>query len=171
MSESFHLERPEHFTTGAVGEPGARTFYLQAAQDGHLVSIKCEKEQVRVLSEYLTEVLADLPEVPAAAVLSRDLVDPVVAEWTAGSMGVAYDADLDRIVLVVEELLLVEDPDAPPPDGATLRLHLERAQVQAFVVRAIELVTAGRPICPLCGQPIDPSGHACPRTNGHSTAH
>ncbi len=163
MSESFELGQPEHFTAGAIGEPGARTFFLQAAEGGVLVSIKCEKEQVGVLAEYLSGILEDLPALGEHGTVAGDLVLPVTAEWAAGSIGVAYDEDADRVVLVIEELV----GDDVDDDAATFRVRLRRDQVDAFIRLSRQLVEAGRPTCPLCGQPMDPDGHACPRSNGH----
>lgn len=169
MSESFELEQPNLFTAGAVGEPGQRTFFLQAGEPGQVVSVKCEKEQVGVLAEYLGQVLEDLPAVTDPVPDDLELVEPAMAEWVAGTMGVAYDETSDRVVLLIEELH--EDEDTDNDDAlsspASLRLNLSRAQVVAFIGRARSLVEAGRPPCPLCGRPLDPEGHVCPRTNGH----
>jgi len=171
MSESFDLEEPDHFTAGAIGEPGARTFFLQVGEGGQVLSFKCEKEQVGALGEYLAQVLADLPTVTGGPPVDLALREPAMSEWVAGTIGVAYDESLDRIVLMVEEAIFVDpgqDPEPEPTeDTATLRLRLTRAQVAAYIQRARQLMEGGRPNCPLCGHPMDPDGHACPRTNGH----
>ena len=175
MSESFELEGPDHFTAGALGEPGARTFFLQTAEGGRVLSFKCEKEQVGALGEYLAQVLADLPEVTEGPPVDLALREPVMSEWVAGTIGVAYDEPSDRIVLMIEEASFSDAPGGEPGDElgaveeepATLRLRLTRAQVAAYVQRARQLIEGGRPSCPLCGYPMDPDGHACPRTNGH----
>lgn len=155
-------EDPEVFTAGAVGDPGQRTFYLQAREGDDTTSVKLEKQQVMALAEYLGGLLHDLPapaEVPAAP----ELVDPVVADWTVGTIGVAYDNDRDRIVIVAEELPLDEDDDES--SGATMRVAATRSQVRALIDRAEGLMAGGRPPCRLCGAPMDPTGHACPRAN------
>ncbi len=165
MSSSFRFDEPEVFTAGALGEPGARTFFFQVAEAGQVVSLKCEKQQVAALAQYLAELLADLPPVaPALSPAQLGLVEPVLAEWIAGSMGVAYDEDDDRFVVVVDELV---DEEEPPEAPGVARFRLTPAQVAAFVPFAEELVGQGRPLRPLCGRPMDPAGHACPRTNGH----
>ncbi len=168
MSESFELDEPDHFTAGALGRPGSRTFFLQAGDAGRTLSFKCEKEQVGALGEYLGQVLADLPAVEDGPPVDLALREPVMSEWIAGSIGVAYDEAADRVVLMIEEAVLV-DPEAPDeaPEPATLRLRLTRPQVAAFARRAEQLMAGGRPPCPLCGNPMSPEGHACPRTNGH----
>lgn len=164
MSSSFRFDEPEAFTAGTVGEPGARTFFLQVVEAGQVVSLKCEKQQVAALAQYLAELLADLPPVgPGVAKVPPALVEPVLAEWVAGSMGVAWDDDDERFVIVVDELV-PDDSDEPP---AVARFRVTAAQVAAFVPHATELVGRGRPLCPLCGHPMDPGGHACPRSNGH----
>ncbi len=171
MSASFDFDEVDRFTAGAVGEPGRRVFYLQAVAQGTVVSCKCEKQQVAALAEYLSGVLADLP--PAEGSSAGELVEPVLAEWTAGTMAVAYDENADRIVLVVEEL--VPEPEgeaegagdaAGDEDTGRLRVRLTRGQVAAFIAFVPNLVSAGRPACDLCGRPKG-ADHSCPRTNGH----
>jgi uncharacterized repeat protein (TIGR03847 family) len=167
MSEraSFDLADPMVFTAGAVGPPGQRVFYLQAQGDGIVVTLKCEKQQVGALADYLAGLLADLPTVDDAAVPTLlDLVEPLVPEWVVGTLAVAWDEGNDRMVLVAEELLTEEEQEAAI-ETARARFLITRAQVAAFVERARELVAGGRPPCPLCGGPLDPEGHACPRLN------
>ena len=174
-SPSFELPRPERFTAGTVGEPGRRVFFLQAQDGGQVVSLKCEKQQVGALAEHLAILLADLPVAAEDEVVSADVdfVEPPAAEWAVGRMGVAWDEVDDRLVLQCEELVpetgdeeldeIVEALAGESP--ATARFRLTRAQVAAFVEVARDLVSAGRPPCYLCGGPIDPLGHACPRLN------
>ena len=152
---------PAGFTAGTIGPPGRRVFYLQAQDAGVVSSVRLEKQQVAALAEYLAGMLHDLPA-PSPVTPAPDLVEPVVAEWTVGNIGVAYDNDLDRIVIVAEELVPDEVDDE---DGARLRVILTRAQVRAFIEKAGELMAGGRPPCRLCGAPMDPAGHACPRAN------
>ena len=162
MSSSFELSEVEHLTTGTVGPPGQRVFYLQARSQGQLVTLKLEKGQVAALSAYLAALLADLP-VMEDEERDMSLVEPVVAEWVVGSMGVSYSQETDRVLLVAEEM--VDEGE----EGATLRLSATRAQMAALSRHGAELVAAGRPPCPLCGQPVDPGGHVCVRLNGHKT--
>lgn len=164
MSDSFDFEAPDHFTCGAVGPSGQRVFYLQARQSPSLVTLKCEKEQLRGLAEYLADLLARLP---AGGEPGRDvaLLPPIEAAWAVASLGVGHDEAGDRIVVVANELPEEEAADEP----ATARFMITRAQAAAFVKRALELMKAGRPICPVCGRGKDPDGHVCPRSNGHVT--
>ncbi|MGH9056484.1 MAG: DUF3090 family protein [Acidimicrobiales bacterium] len=189
MSHSFELPEVDFATVGTVGEPGQRTFYLQARQGGQLVTLKLEKQQVMAMAQFLGEILSDLPapvEVPDDDALA--LAEPVLAEWAVGALQLAYDSTADRIVILAEEIG-VSDADiggegvggedavgigqepapasAEPEDHAVGRLGLSRSQAAGIVRRGWELVSAGRPTCGLCGHPIDPEGHSCPRTNGH----
>lgn len=154
------FEDPDGFTTGAVGQPGQRTFYLQATEGPARTSVKLEKQQVAALAEYLAGLLHDLPP-PDRVPPAPDLEDPGVPDWTVGTIGVAYDNDRDRIVIVADELV-PEDDDEP---GETMRVAVTRAQVRALIERAEELMAGGRPPCRVCGAPMDPEGHACPRAN------
>lgn len=161
MSDSVDLPDVDKLTVGTVGVPGRRTFLLQARQGHRLVTLKLEKSQVAALSTYLSKVLEGLPR-PAALPDDLELEEPVEPEWVVGSMGVSYDDVVDRLVLVAGEA--VADEDEP---GAEARFSVTREQMAAVVVRGAQLVAAGRPSCQLCGYPLDPSGHDCPRTNGH----
>jgi uncharacterized repeat protein (TIGR03847 family) len=169
VSTDFEFEEPDRFTAGAVGPPGQRVFYLQVRQRGAVASLRLEKQQVAALAEYLGGMLADLPTPAGDLPDELSLIEPVVAEWVVGSLAVAYHELDDRFLVVAEELIVTDEEDPPPdpPAGATARLHLTREQVAAFVPHAVELVSGGRPLCPICGRPIDPEGHVCARSNGH----
>ena len=186
MSASFELLAPDYFTTGTIGPPGQRVFYLQGREAGQVVTLKVEKEQIGALAEYVAGLLAKLPD---AGTVNTDLplLEPVDAAWAVGSLGLGYDESGDRLVVVANEAVeqdeeqeeeadgeeaeaqeVEEQPDdAPDADGATARFLITRAQASAFVERARSLLRAGRPICPMCSQPKDPAGHICPRSNGH----
>ena len=188
MSRSFELPDVEWATVGTVGPPGQRTFYLQARQDDQLVTLKLEKQQVAAIAQFLGEILSDLPvpePIPDDEALA--LAEPVLAEWAVGGLQLAYDSGADRIVILAEEVAdqagEADDPDPEEIGGEQIRaeqqpaeaseergvgrLSLTRTQAAAIVRRGWELVNAGRPACALCGHPIDPEGHSCPRTNGH----
>jgi uncharacterized repeat protein (TIGR03847 family) len=171
VSESFQLDRPEHFTAGTVGRPGQRTFYLQAREGTTLITLKCEKEQINALAEYLSGLLARLPGRAEPAGERAELLQPIESSWDVGSLGVGYDGDNDRIVVVANERAAEDEDDeettATPRELASARFAISRAQAAAFVERARSLQKAGRPTCPMCGEPKDPSGHVCPRSNGH----
>jgi uncharacterized repeat protein (TIGR03847 family) len=163
MSDSFDLDAPDHFTAGAVGTPGQRVFYLQARQSRRLLTLKCEKEQVRALGDYLAGLLEKLPAAASAEAGDTALLEPVNPSWTIAALGAGYDRDSERFVLEARELQEEETEEEP----AVARFRITRAQAAAFVERVRELSRAGRQICPACNQPKDPAGHVCPRGNGH----
>ena len=179
MSESFDFEHPDVVVPGAVGRPGSRTFFLQARQGPVTASLKVEKQQVAALCEYLGGILADLPAAgPGSLAAPHTADEPGDLDWIVGRLAVAYEEADDRIVVVAEELLEISEEDlenldlddpavllAAGYDPATARVRLTRAQVAAFIAVGEDLVRAGRPACRLCGQPVDPEGHVCPRLN------
>jgi uncharacterized repeat protein (TIGR03847 family) len=176
MSESYEMSDPDVFTTGTVGEPGHRVFYLQARTGAQVVSLRLEKAQVNALAEYLAELLSDLPTPPHEEIPDQStlvLVEPVIAEWIVGQIGVVFDETRDRMLIRADEVVTVDEEGEALPDvveGGVARFSLTRAQVAAFILRAVTLVEAGRPPCPLCGRPLDPEGHMCIKTNGHKTS-
>jgi uncharacterized repeat protein (TIGR03847 family) len=170
VSSSFDLPDVDRFTAGTVGEPGSRVFYIQAVAGAQVVTLRLEKAQVAAMAQYLADLLVDLPtpspeEIPG----EMDLVEPVVAEWVVGQLGVVYDGDRDRLLLRAHEVgeLDEEGELVPEPDAGVASFSVTRGQVAGFVVRAATLVASGRPPCPLCGRPLDPEGHVCIKTNGH----
>ncbi len=176
MSQSFDFQDPDRVAPGAVGNPGQRIFYLQISEAGRVASLKVEKQQVTALCEYLGGILADLAPLPVGELVAPTApVEPDELEWVVGRLAVAYEEADDRIVIVAEEFVEVDDDDidledpmalvAAGLDPATARFRLTRAQVAAFIAVGNDLVSAGRPECRLCGRPMDPEGHLCPRLN------
>jgi len=190
VSESFELRNVDHFVADAVGPPGQRVFYLQAGQGDRYVTLRLEKQQVAALCEHLAAMMADLPDTEHTIGSTTALRQPVTEAWVVGAMGVAYEHDDDRILLVAEEMVFDSDdtPDDDDPDAgpdidldtdfddlfgesgilggpATARFHVPRSMVEAFVVHGLAVTSAGRPACELCGGPINPDGHICPRLN------
>jgi uncharacterized repeat protein (TIGR03847 family) len=156
----FDLENADRVSVGALGEPGQRVFLLQARRAGLLVTMKIEKQQVAALVEYLARVLPDVPDV--GGLLQPNELEPYVEpDFVVGTLAVSYDEEVDQIVLVAEELV-GEDEAA-----SSARITISREQIAAFAIQGRLLVSAGRPSCPLCGYPLDPRGHVCPKTNGH----
>jgi uncharacterized repeat protein (TIGR03847 family) len=168
MGASFDLGEVDRFLTGAVGEPGRRVFYLQAIRGTQVVSLKLEKQQVALLAEHLSRLLITHPLPAVAPASAGELVEPVLEEWVVGSLMVAINEPDERFVIIAEEVV-VEDPDEDDFDQldepGEARFALTRDQIEVFVELARDLVAAGRPTCRLCGGPMDPEGHACPRWN------
>lgn len=181
MPRTVHaFDPPERFVAGTVGQPGDRTFFLQASARGRTVSVALEKQQVQILAERLEELLENAQrtagaELPTGRVELDDtapLDAPVEEEFRVGAMGLAWDGESERVV--VEALAQVEseaeqvEPLSDGPEGPdALRVRLTATATQAFIRRAQRVVAAGRPPCPLCSLPLDPEGHICPRQNGH----
>ncbi|HEV2086901.1 MAG TPA: DUF3090 domain-containing protein [Cryptosporangiaceae bacterium] len=174
----FAFERPERFVAGTVGEPGDRTFYLQASGSGRTVSVALEKVQVALLAERLAELLDEAhrqlgaevgDEIPPEAVDTEPLQAPVEEEFRVGTLALAWDSD-DATVLIEATAVPPEDTEGeePPEDDLdVLRVRITPTETRAFVARAERIVAAGRPPCPLCGLPLDADGHICPRHNGY----
>jgi uncharacterized repeat protein (TIGR03847 family) len=175
----YNFEKPDRFVAGAIGQPGSRTFHLQAREGERIVSVLLEKVQVALLAERLAQLLAELrergakvPEEPMPAdVDAAPLDEPIEAMFRVGTMAIVWDGDDESIVI---EAAAVREDDAT--DDATgidadaepdvLRVHLDPRRALAFAQRALEVVAAGRPPCPFCGQPLNPEGHVCARRNG-----
>ncbi|MBV9383181.1 MAG: DUF3090 domain-containing protein [Streptosporangiaceae bacterium] len=182
----YSYDPPERFVAGTVGQPGERTFYLQAASGGRVTSVVLEKFQVSLLAERIDELLDEVLRrtggstgVPASAPAAlRDdgpLDLPLTEEFRVGAIALAWDSDGDRVVIEAQEES--DEPVEPlaedvPPDGpGVLRVRISAGAARAFAQRALRLVAAGRPPCPLCGLPLDAGGHICPRQNGHRVSH
>ncbi len=169
VSECFQFPSVDLITVGTLGPKGQRVFYFQCRYDDMLVSFKMEKQQAAALAEYLDRLLTDLglPDDDDSK-LDMDLREPVVEEWVVGSMGIAYDANSDIVVLVLEEVSNddeIEDDD-DLEDPGELHLWLTRHQVAALVERTRMVVAAGRTPCPWCGRPLEPTnGDWCPCHN------
>ena len=170
----FDFDAPERFIADAIGAPGDRAFYLQARQGGALVSVGLEKTQVAALAGRLSELLDAVEglagEVPVGA--SRDdrpLELPAVELFRVGAMALAWDATARRVVIEAQPLGAepdtVEAREAAADGSDLLRVRIEPARARDFVRRAASLVVAGRPTCPFCGQPLEATGHFCPRTS------
>ncbi|GFH66602.1 hypothetical protein Sgou_09270 [Streptomyces gougerotii] len=187
----FLFDPPERFVAGTVGLPGRRTFFLQASSQGRVTSVALEKTQVAALAERMNELLDEVVRrsggnaavpavVPAEVADSAPLDNPVEEEFRVGTMALAWDGEDQRMIVeaqalvelegdsdedlaAAEERLLQDEENGPP----MLRVRLSGAQARAFAKRALDVVNAGRPPCPLCSLPLDPEGHVCPRQNGY----
>ena len=160
MSEGYDLSSPDRITVGTVGPVGDRLFLLQFRQGPVLLTLKIEKQQVAVLADYLARIVKD-QERPGHLPDETSLEEPTEPAWVVGTVGVSFDEAEDRVILVIEERVPEDET------GAIARLSVSREQAAGFAIQATRVVESGRPPCPLCGSPLDPSGHECPRTNGH----
>ncbi len=185
MARVVHsYDDPDRFVAGTVGEPGARTFFLQARAGNRLTSVACEKEQVMALAERLDVMLDEVarrfdrePAGPAGLDDTDPLEQPIEEEFRAGTMTLAWEADAEKVVIEVFAVVAGEQAELEETDPVAAALESEDAEVfivriseeqaRAFARRAVALVASGRPSCPFCGRPIDPEGHICPRANGY----
>jgi uncharacterized repeat protein (TIGR03847 family) len=159
MSEGYDLTA-DRLVVGTVGPVGDRLFLLQCRQGPMLLTLKIEKQQVAVVADLLARIVKGKRR-PGQLPDELPLEEPAEPVWAVGTIGVSYDEVENRIVLVIEELTAEDET------GAIARLSVTSEQAAAFAIQATKLVESGRPPCPLCGSPLDPSGHECPRTNGH----
>ncbi len=161
MSSSFDLPAVDRFVVGTIGMPGDRTFYFQSVVGRDVLSFKCEKAQVAALVNALGQLISELPppDPEPPAFVSLDL--PLLEEWTVGVIGLAYDAEADVVVLVLEEIQ--RTPDAS--DGGKAQFRLNREQIMGITVHGGNLISAGRPLCTNCGAAIDPEGYNCSCNN------
>ncbi|GAA2592194.1 DUF3090 domain-containing protein [Streptomyces axinellae] len=187
----FLYDPPDRFIAGTVGLPGRRTFFLQASAGARTTSVALEKAQVEALAERIDELLDEVVRrsggsAPVPAVASSEVDDtdplesPVEEEFRVGTMALAWDGEGERMVVEAqaivelepdadedladaEERLLQDDENGPP----MLRVRISGSMARSFAKRAMEVVNAGRPPCPLCSLPLDPEGHVCPRQNGY----
>lgn len=177
------FDPPERFVAGTVGPPGGRTFFLQASGGGRLVSVSLEKVQVSVLADRINDVLDAHAEGTATEPLgdgdTGPLATPIEDEFRVDTLALAWDPVRNVVIIECHD----RDPDeADDTDEAdhvddlggsepvvvqSLRVVLTPQQARAFARRCARVVTAGRPSCPFCGQPLDPTGHICPRANGY----
>ncbi|MEI2731126.1 MAG: DUF3090 family protein [Dermatophilaceae bacterium] len=161
----FEFERPERFVAGTVGPPGGRTFFLQARDGRRLVTVSCEKEQLAVLADRLDDLLDEHDPDLAVPVPADEapLETPIDDEFRVTSLSLGWDPTRSVVVLTAEH----EDESGEASGTDAVRLVLSPAQARGFARRTKALVGAGRPPCPFCGGPLDPSGHVCPRSNGY----
>lgn len=172
----FFFDQPRRFVVGTVGEPGERVFFLQAADDHRIISVALEKTQVLVLAERMEQLLDEVGDQGDFQPVEPDtapLESPIDEEFRVAAMGLAYDTDSGLIVVEAQapaespeeaESTLLEDTEDGPD---ALRVRLAHQAALNFVERARRVIAAGRPPCPLCNEPLDPSGHVCPRSNGY----
>jgi uncharacterized repeat protein (TIGR03847 family) len=183
---TFHadFDHVDVLTTGAVGVPGRRTFYLQARANTRSVTLRCEKQQVAAIAQYLRRALKHLPipeGQPPRNMMS--LLEPLDEAFVLGAVALEFDRSGDNFVLHLREFAQPDiddddedddmdddrpfdsDDDDDDQSGGHVRVSLSRAQAMAFCDHTERVVSAGRPDCIYCERPIDPDGHFCPRMN------
>jgi uncharacterized repeat protein (TIGR03847 family) len=174
-AEIIELDDVDGLGTGAVGEPGQRAFYIQARTEATQLTVLVEKEQVALLAAeavaFLDKIADDYPELPFEIPSTQSVLrEPTVPLFRARLIGLGFDPERELVLLELRERADDDDTEEPAVDdtddeGYVARIYATRAQVRAMAARGIEAVAGGRPPCPLCEQPMDPSGHTCPRWN------
>ncbi|HEY9075830.1 MAG TPA: DUF3090 domain-containing protein [Anaerolineaceae bacterium] len=166
------LNPTDRITVDAIGQPGQRVFYIQGRKDEEVITLVAEKIQIQTLAsgieDFLGEISRRFPDLPEATgeydEEAMRIIPPVEPLFRVGELGLAYDSDHDMMVLVAREILAGE---SDPEEASTVRFWCTRSQMLALGHWGLEVASHGRAICPLCGQPIDPEGHFCPKKNGH----
>ena len=165
-----------HITTDAIGQPGQRVFYIQGKTDERIVTVIVEKVQIQTLAlgveDFLTEIQQRYPDLspitPSYDEVLMHIQPPVDPLFRVGELGLAYDADHDLAVLVVREIQNAETQgETEEEESSVVRFWCTRSQLSALGHWGLEVSGRGRPVCPYCGQPMDPTGHFCPKRNGH----
>jgi uncharacterized repeat protein (TIGR03847 family) len=184
----YNFDNPDRFVAGTVGQPGSRTFYLQARERDRIVSIVVEKVQVSLLAERLNALLgevrdrgANVPLEPAPAELDTRPLDETLNEmFRVGSITIVWNGEDESITIearaideddeAADDILEAggedDDEDEEDDDSDLVQVRLDPGKALAFARRSLEVVAAGRPPCPFCGQPLNPEGHICTRRNG-----
>lgn len=169
----FDLKPCSRLTVGAIGPAGDRTFYLQGIQGRQVVSLLIEKQQAQALAIGIDELLEEIEEQypldrePEQTPHNLSLLDPVTPRFRIGRLGLGYEAEDDLLVIFAQEMLSEEEAARREP--VVGRFWASREQMAALSAHVKKLAAAGRPICALCGNPIDPDGHFCPPSNGHAS--
>lgn len=153
---NYVFNHPDRVMVGVRGEVGNRLFLLQARQGRRLVIVKCEKLQLGALAEWLGQVIHDLGR-PGHLPDDFSLEPEYEVDFVAGDIAVALDEADESIEVAIDSV----------DDEHVLELTLTKEWAGGLAIAVTRLIEAGRPPCPLCGGPLDPQGHDCPRTNGH----
>ncbi len=168
MSVYYDFDAVDAFTTGALGQPGQRTFFFQIRRLGERVTIKCEKQQAAALAAFIHSLVSDMPA-PSDRPLevAMELTDPSDIAFILGGVGLGFDSETERVIIQFEEVMPVDEEGEPLPDfnAGKVRVALTIGQATAFADVTNNVVAAGRPSCFFCGHPIDPDGHTCTRMN------
>ena len=165
----YELDPVDRIAVAAVGDPGQRRFFLMATGSGRTLTLGCEKSQIQALVVRLHQML-EAQQVEAEGQIEAVFdtsPEPGEPEWQIGEMGLGYHEARGLFVLVASEAAVGESTDdTAASDAPSVRFWLSPNQVLAFSKQAESVLSAGRPLCPRCGLPMDPAGHPCPVMNG-----
>jgi uncharacterized repeat protein (TIGR03847 family) len=162
----FELDPVDRIAVAAVGQPGQRQFFLLASGSGRQLTLTCEKSQIQALIVRLNQMMEAQGIAPAENARATSRMVPGEPEWRVGEMGLGYHETRKMFVLVASQAEAAEEGPTPDDGAPSVRFWLSHEQVVAFAKQAETVLTAGRPLCPRCGLPMDPAGHPCPVSNG-----
>ncbi len=163
----FELDPVDKIAVAAVGDPGQRRFFLLATGSGRTMTLSCEKSQIQALVVRLHQMIEEQGiESPEAEPRGGTGAEPGEPEWQIGEIGLGYHEGRHMFVLVASEATAGEEKPQEANDATSIRFWLSHQQVVDFSKQAESVLTAGRPLCPRCGLPMDPAGHPCPVMNG-----
>lgn len=168
----FELNPVTHITTDAIGQPGQRVFYIQASQDSQVVTLLVEKIQIQSMALIVEQLMQELkerfPNLPNAesdyVEKNMHILPPIDPLFRVGEINLAYDSDRDLTCLIITEIITDE---FEPENARSVRFWSTRSQLAALAAWGLDVANHGRPLCPQCGEPMDPEGHFCPKKNGH----
>jgi uncharacterized repeat protein (TIGR03847 family) len=162
--EKVEFTRVESIRAEALGEPGQRTFRILVDGDVGSAMMWLEKEQLFQLAVAINQLHESLPDLGRPRQLAEG-AEGVAArlEFKVGRLVLGHEGSSERLIIDAHDVESGEDEEEP-----TVRVWGERQQLARFAAESLELCAAGRPVCPLCGGPIDPEGHTWPRSNGHA---
>lgn len=185
----YGFDWPDRIVVGTVGEPGSRTFYLQARTAARVISVALEKEQSRLLAEKIDEILDGLmaregnpmsiPSETPIELVDNDPLEPVDEQFRVGAITLGWDPTTAQVVIEAFPIVDMDADEFGSDQSATdgfdvekferetmepaemLQVRIPVGTARAFAKRTGEVVGQGRPICSFCGTPIDPEGHVC----------
>lgn len=152
----------------AIGEPGARTFRVRARVGTNLAALWMEKEQLAAMGRSISALLAErasgTPHGEAQLAAVEEFGNYPDVELQVVRMGLDYNAEAQRMVVLADDAEALQSGNTP-----AFRMEIERQHAAVLIPHIGGIVSAGRPLCPLCGRPLEGDGeHFCPESNGHS---
>ncbi|MEJ7900322.1 MAG: DUF3090 family protein [Thermomicrobiales bacterium] len=163
MRFSGSADEVQRFRAEALGEPGQRRFRLVVVLNDETYIIWMEKQQMQALGLAIGQILEQVPSSGpdiGSGSIPGDIDDATSNQFRLGRVELGFDESGDSIVIHVYDIQEDESDQG-------LNMRFTRAQARDLIRDAAALAAAGRPMCPMCGQAMEPGGHVCPEQNGH----